>query len=482
MEEKKNKGNMFLYFFKMLAIFVAVDILISLLPNILSSSVLYYKYGYELLTELFYGFFALIVMLLFHNSYVFTKKHEGFRKSLKMGIPILVYAVAQLILNLFSLDGLILGNLINVIIFCIFIGFAEEFLCRGWLQNEFVERFGDNKSGVIKSIICASIVFGSMHLINVLTTSQGLVFTILQVVNAVSLGFYLGVIYYKTKNIWSVIFLHAFYDFALFLGEVNMVKDCTTGALSHDVILANTITISLLSVFWILSSVYVIKKCNFPDVKAERKKKSNALLLTGIIVFGIMSFIPFEMLAEGYEDAYVCYEYSITEKPENYTLHYPNYEEYVMLYEKESKTLIMSDEDTNDVKEVIVLNKYNISVWTDALGKLHIKNNNTGYEREFENGITSFEVIENDEAFTILAAKDSIETTVYFSDFTIKNNMTNEDAFIDGIVDSFISYELPLINEIGYITLDDSDYKYPVFYSDTYDYFIIKNGDLFLMK
>ena len=285
----------------------------------------------------------------------------------------------------------------------------------------------------------------------------------MQIINATALGFYLGMIYYKTKNIWSVIFIHAFYDFALFLGEVNMVKDCTTGTLSSDVILANTINVGLLSLFWILSSVYVIKKSNFPDEKASRKKSGYALLITGIVVFGIMSLIPFENFADGYEDAYVCYEYDITDKPNNYILHYPSYEEYIMKHERESKSLIMSD-DGNDFKEVIVLNKYNISVFLDKLGVLHIKNNNTGYERKFENGLTSFEVIENDESFTILLSKDKLETTIYFSDYTIKNNMTNDDSFIDEIVESFIQYELPLITEIGYITVNDSEFKYQVFY------------------
>ena len=153
-----------------------------------------------------------------------------------------------------------------------------------------------------------------------------------------------------------------------------------------------------------------------------------------------------------------------------------------MKYEKEEKSLVMSDENTNDVKEVITLNKYNITLELDLFGTLHIINNNTGYEREFEEDITFFEVIENNDAFTILLSKDTIETTIYYSDYTIKNNMTDEDSFIDEIVDSFISYELPLINEIGYITIGESDYKYPMFYSDTYDYFIIKSGDLYLIK
>ena len=328
MEKEKNKGNMLIYFFKMLAIFVVIDLGISLLPGLLTESVLNFKYGTDLLMELFYGLFALIVMLLFHNSYVFNKKHTKFKDSVKLALPMLAFSGIHLVSNALTLDGVVWGNLINVIILCAFIGFAEEFLCRGWLQNEFLERFGEDRKGVLKSILCASIVFGSMHLINVFTTSQGLVMTILQIINAMALGFYLGVIYYRTKNIWSVIFLHAFYDFALFLGEVNLVKDCTTGVLSADVIFANIITISLLSLFWVLSSVYIIKKTNFPDVKAEKKKVSNALLITGIVIVGIISLVPFDTLAEGYEESFVCYDYQVTDFGDNYTIHFPNYNEH----------------------------------------------------------------------------------------------------------------------------------------------------------
>ena len=481
MEKEKNKGNMLLYFIMMLAIFIVIDLGISLLPGLITDNVLNFKYGTDLLVELFYGLFALIVMLLFHNSYVFNKKHTKFKDSIKLALPMIAFSGFHLIYNAITLDGIILGNLINVIILCVFIGFAEEFLCRGWLQNEFLERFGEDRKGVLKSILCASIVFGSMHLINVFTTSQGLAMTIFQIINAMALGFYLGVIYYRTKNIWSVIFLHAFYDFALFLGEVNMVKDCTTGVLSGDVIFANIITISLLSLFWVLSSVYIIKKTNFPDVKAEKKKVSNALLVTGIVIVGILSLVPFESMAEGYEESYVCYDYHVTEFGDNYTIHFPNYEEYFMKHERETKTYIMDDENPNDVKEVVVLNRYNISVKLKG-GKLYVTNNNTGYENSFGSGLNDFEVIENNDSFVILVSKNNLESVIYYSDYTIKNNMVNEDEFIDEIVESFIMYDLPYISEIGYITYDNAEYKYPIFYSENNDYFIVKNGELFLMQ
>ena len=477
---EKNKEIM-IYFLKMLVIFIIVSVFVFVCPMLLLNNAFTYKYGTELITELFYVIFALIVMLLFKNSYVFTTRHKGFIESLKYGLPILGYGIVHFIINLLGLDGLIIGNFINIVIYCILIGFAEEFLCRGWLQNEFLERFGDSKVGVIKSIVCSSFIFGCMHLINLLTTSQGLVVTLLQVVNACSLGFYLGIIYYRSKNIWSVIFLHSFYDFCLLLADVNLVKDCTIGNLSKEVIAANAFTMIILSIFWILSSVFIIKRTNFPDAKASKKKKCNAMLLAFIISFGFLSFIPFERIAKGYDEAYVCYEYQLTDFPENYVLHYPVFKEYNVEYQRETSSLIMDDINTDEVREEIVLNKYNINLSLEH-GSLIIKNVNTGYEKSFGNGISAFEVIENNDAFTILLQKNDIETTIYYSDYIIKNNMTNEDLFIDEIVESFITYELPLVNEIGYITIDDTNYKYPVFYSSTYDYFIIRSGDLFLMK
>ena len=99
MENNNKKGNLVIYFLKMCLLFVVTNLVISFLPGILSSTVLYYKYGAELITELFYGIFALIVMLLYHNSYVFTNKHTKFKDSLKFALPLLIFSIGKLIYN-----------------------------------------------------------------------------------------------------------------------------------------------------------------------------------------------------------------------------------------------------------------------------------------------------------------------------------------------------------------------------------------------
>ena len=163
---KKDKKNIFLYFIEMLIVFILIDGVITILPSFISNNISYYKYGTELLLEVIYALLVLVVMLLFKNSYVFTDKKQKFFKSISLGFPMLIIAGISLIGSLSSLNGFNLGNFINLLFLTIFIGIAEEFLCRGWLQNEFIERYGDTKRHIILSILFSSLIFGLIHLTN----------------------------------------------------------------------------------------------------------------------------------------------------------------------------------------------------------------------------------------------------------------------------------------------------------------------------
>lgn len=224
-EKKEEKKNIFRFFLKMFFIFLILDLFMMFIATMLTNTTSFFKYGSDLITEMFYALAVLVVMLLFKNSYVFTDKRTKFWDGVKLAIPILAISIINLVDSASSLSDFSLAKFINVLVFCVFIGIAEEFLCRGWLQNEFIERYSDNKKNVITSIILASLVFGLMHITNL--GAQTTFETILQIINATAIGVLFGSIYYKTKNIWTVIFLHSFYDFSIFLGEMNMIKDCT---------------------------------------------------------------------------------------------------------------------------------------------------------------------------------------------------------------------------------------------------------------
>lgn len=461
--KKNKKQHIVVYFLKMLLIFIALDLVMMIFAGLITNSSLGYKYGSDLIMELFYGLFVLIVMLLFKNSYVFTSKQEKFWVGVKLAIPMLVVAGINLIGSISSLDSFSFLKFINVLVLSLFVGIAEEFLCRGWLQNEFIERYSDNKNSVIISIILSSLVFGFMHILNI--GAQTAFETLLQIVNAVSLGLLLGSIYYKTKNIWSVIFLHSIYDFAIFLGEMNLVKDCTYNTPTFGVALVNGVGIIAISAVWVLTAILVLRKTDFPRKKASKRIDNSSIKILIIIAF-VVVFLPLDLFVPEYKDYKVCYDYKTISPLKNYTSHFPSYERYYISGTKDE-----------DIKE-----DYSIE-FTISGGRIHVKNLVTNLNITLGiKDVIKMEVLENQDNYIIVAQTYENETTIYYSDYLNKNEIVNEDFYLDGLKKSFKKFELPEIGTVGYVTIDDSETKHPAFISVNSDYFIIKNGELYLIK
>ncbi|UKI58798.1 MAG: hypothetical protein L6V81_05440 [Clostridium sp.] len=58
-----------------------------------------------------------------------------FWDSVLLGIPMLILIGINLYGSASSLNNVNMSNLFNLLLLCVFIGIAEEFLCRGWLQK-----------------------------------------------------------------------------------------------------------------------------------------------------------------------------------------------------------------------------------------------------------------------------------------------------------------------------------------------------------
>lgn len=92
------------------------------------------------------------------------------------------------------------------------VGFTEEVFFRGIVANLFLDKLPRNKYGVWSAVIGSGMVFGLLHLGNAIgMTEVGGV--LVQVFVASAMGMALSAIYFRTRNIWSVIFIHAFVDF-----------------------------------------------------------------------------------------------------------------------------------------------------------------------------------------------------------------------------------------------------------------------------
>lgn len=477
-EEKKSK-HIFLFFIKMFLIFIIIDFISILFVNICVHGVNNFKYGGELLSEIFYAIIMLVVMLLFKNSYVFTNDKTKFIKSLKYCIPMFIITGLILLGNLGELHNVTIGNLINALLLCAFVGIAEEFMCRGWVQNEFIERYGYDKKHIILSIILSSCIFGIIHLTNIAV--QDAFTTLLQVLQATAIGFMFGSIYYKTKNIWTVAFLHGLYDFSIFLGEVNLIKDCTYTLPNLPTSIVSLISSLILIIYFVLSGILVLMQTDLKE-KSKKVKDTSAVVLALIITFSCI-FIPFEKLIKGYEDTEVCYEYTNTEMLKDFTVHYPYQKMYKIYYETEDVKYNTIGEEPIKVYDTI---NFKFELYRENK-KLYIKNVNTGYkiELEYENvNNYDYEVIEEENEYLILIhSNDGNTSKIYYSNYITKENMDNTDEYLNNLKNSFTEIVLPSLNGFGYLTTEESNYKYPVFADSTNDYFIIKeDGLVYLMK
>ena len=87
-----------------------------------------------------------------------------------------------------------------------------------------------------KAIVISSIIFSFCHLIFMKTFTPD---SILLLLNSFAMGFILGYIYFKTKNIICVIAIHFVWDWAIFLNQ--RVADIETATIVSVVLLAITI-------------------------------------------------------------------------------------------------------------------------------------------------------------------------------------------------------------------------------------------------
>lgn len=142
------------------------------------------------------------------------------------------------------------------------IGIYEELLCRGLLFNSFENYFGNTKRGIYLSAILSSLVFGIMHLMNLIWFPSLIISTICQVVYAAFVGFLFCVIYYRSKNLISCMLLHGIFDFTAYFWAAfsdNLFQQ-TLDSNSVDISIGNGALLILLSSTFVISGMFQLRK------------------------------------------------------------------------------------------------------------------------------------------------------------------------------------------------------------------------------
>lgn len=450
---KKNKD-----LFKFIGIIAIILLLLvglytiygGILANILYNAVFYGKYNTMLISEIVIVLFAIIIISVRKLWPQIRSKKENFIVGIKRGMPILVIAIIMLIVNGGELliDGnLSIPNFISLVLVSIAIGIAEEFIFRGWLQNEVMDRFGEGKKGALITILISGLLFGLFHLVNALS-GQDLFTSFMQVIQTSAIGILFCSVYYASRNIWSLVFLHSFYDFSVLLGEVNSYKDCANN--TDVAMIVNIITLIISVLFAIIYIAY-----SYLNIKndANTKRRVTQIIVVAILAMFITSYLaPSEIM-----DKQICYNYEEIDI-NNGKMTYFVEDEFVINY-------------VNDENYI-----YNYKLFIEN-NKLNITNLKTGDNIKFNMDAYNFVVYEDGLNYVILVNSSD---KVYVSNFMNKDKLSDNLNYLEEISNSFLSFDTPEIIEIGYLEYENT--IYPLLKSYINDYFIIKDNKVMVIK
>ena len=143
---------------------------------------------------------SIFMILLFYNKDNFKYNFRG----LKFMLPLLLFGLYKIPLWFYTQGEI--SNILTGFICGLAPGIYEEFLFRGI----FIDRLSRKYKSNVKILLLSTIVFSLVHLTN--AVGQDLTSVIFQVIFSVAFGIAVGGVYIKTKDICSVIIVHAATD------------------------------------------------------------------------------------------------------------------------------------------------------------------------------------------------------------------------------------------------------------------------------
>lgn len=223
---------------------------------------------------------------------IFKNHKVGFFKGLFVSMFFMVLFLLLILINIqyyFTADiNIVTRTLPQILIFIvamIFIGAAEEITMRGIVFNIIFNKYGKDRAGIWFCVIISGMLFGLLHLPNATVIAFSGV--MIQVVKASGMGMLLCAIYLRTKNIWLLIFIHAFNDFLALV--YSGIFDVTN---LEDTIASNKSTEALGVIIYIIATFVLLRNSKLKEIlgteEIKSTKKSSAQFVLGCSILVIM--------------------------------------------------------------------------------------------------------------------------------------------------------------------------------------------------
>jgi membrane protease YdiL (CAAX protease family) len=422
------KKNMLLYFFLMVMIFIIFDIGSKLIYSSSFEIITLSKYGSYIILESIWALTVFIMLVWAGNSYIFRWKKVPIRKSLGLALPPVIIGILTFTFNFSNALAYNFIDVIGLLFYCITIGLTEEFLVRGWVLTEFIERYGFDYKHVKLSILASALIFGLMHLTNIFA-GQTVFETLMQVIQTTGMGYLLGTVFYRTRNIWSVVFIHAFYDFSLMLTDINRYAVCTGTAQTENTLVTLVVSILLCVIYFALGEYNLRKTKTYnllPEVKELTKKdiedsKRTTRLCKLVVAISFVSIIVADYMTPEMETQ-VCKPYPTKEISGNYSIKEVYYKTYDFIEYGKTSLIYIKD------------------------GKFYKKNKYTNEEEVITSEKNDLIVLHN-ETNNILAYYDKENSKIHYEkyNFSISGNPI------------VIDYPVPKLEIFGVLELEDGE-------------------------
>lgn len=162
---------------------------------------------------------ALITIKQISPNFSLGLKKEGLKKGLKTYLP---SGVLFLVVAGFAYFIGLVGKLdyrptffkvfTETFFYNISVGFLEEIYIRGLLLNILIWLFRKKENGTFIAIVLSSVLFSLGHIPGMI--EDDIFIIIMRLIWTLMLGFYLGIMYKKTDNLWVPIIIHAILNFS----------------------------------------------------------------------------------------------------------------------------------------------------------------------------------------------------------------------------------------------------------------------------
>lgn len=180
-----------------------------------------------------------------------------------------------------------IGMLLSLIFMMLTTGFMEEFGIRGILLQIYVQKWGENKKGIVWAAFFSSFLFGLQHIFSSIVqylrvaemTPETIMQTIFRVFFSTTFGFLCAIVILDKKNIWSVAIIHGVYDFLLSshylylqpsIAYMVSLNNGFSGLFGeNNIINKGNAEILFFSITAILEAIWAIILCYRMDMKKE---------------------------------------------------------------------------------------------------------------------------------------------------------------------------------------------------------------------